>query len=311
VLALGEHFSQASVTFFCPGEVAEYFHSITADASFVEYDTAQRYLFSPAFARHGAALAHERFDLCFLLDTAPDLAVLDLVGRTGARVRAGYAEAADFPFLNHIVKVSGVSTFLAERYSAMARSLGAAAGQRPTLEVSKDVREGLVHLLRDLRIDPAAPLATVDACGIARDLGAQWTSGLIERLRAAVHVTLCCPAAHGASDETVRWLAGCGVTVVPPLTVPRLAALVSRSQLVVTANSPLLQLTTLLGRPGVAVLPAHDAVYVRSGSSVRTVCFDGAPGEATAAAVVAEAGRVAEPGREAAAFTTKSARDTK
>jgi len=153
-----------------------------------------------------------------------------------------------------------------------------------------------VHLLRDLRIDPDAPLAVVDACGIARALGRPWTAGLLERLRAAVPLTFCSPLAHGEPDDTGRWLAGCGVTVVPPLTVPRLAALLSRSQLVVTGNSPALQLSALLARPGVAVLASAQIGYLRSGGSVRAVCYDGAPGETTVAATVAEASRLMGPG---------------
>ncbi len=290
VLSIKEHFSQASVTFLCSSSVAEYYHSIAADASFVEYNAGERYLFSKVMAYHAATLARERFQVCFLLETRPDLSLLNLVGLSAARVRVGYEHAAEYPFLNHLVRPSESRPFLADRYGAMARSLGAGPARRSTLAVGREASEGVAHLLRDIQLEPSATLVCLDCCGMADACGRDWTAHLLSALREGLPATVCCPTQHGCSEDTTKWLHEQGVAVVPPLTVPRLAALLSRSALVVSGLGPMLRLATLLGRPAVGVMAEQSRdMHLPPGGRVLGVTYEQKPGERTAAAVVARA----------------------
>jgi ADP-heptose:LPS heptosyltransferase len=295
VLSIKEHFSQASVTFLCNSDVAEYYHSIAADASFVEYNTAERYLFSKVLAYHEAALTRERFQLCFLLETAPDLALLDLIGRCGAPVRAGYEHAAEYPFLNHVVRLPAQTGFLAHRYGALARSLGAQPARRSKLAVGRDAAEGVSLLLRDLRLDPSSTLLCIDSCGLERRYGRPWVEQLVVSLRDQTDAVLCVPAQHGTDERALGWLSERGATVVPPLTVPRLAALIARSALVVSGEGPVLRLAALLDRRAAGVLPAATmGIHVPDGGTVTGVAFEELPNADTIARVVAIA-RAAVP----------------
>lgn len=288
VLAIKEHFSEASVTFLCASEVAEYYHSIVADASFIEYTLSERHLFSKVLAHHAAALAREHFQICALLETQPDLALLNLVGLSGARVRVGYEHAAQYPFLNHIVRPREAPCFLAQRYGAMARSLGAPTAHRARLTAGKEASHGVERLLSDINVNQRGALVCIDCYGMAQHYGREWTATLLSALAATLPAaTLCCPARHGSDEATAQWLAARGVAVVPPLSVARLAALLAHCALAVASHAPMLRLAALLERPSIGVIPAHlHDRHIQPGATVRSVSFKAAPDEHTVAATV-------------------------
>ncbi len=288
VAALRERFPSASATFLCVTDVAEYFRSVLPEGSYIAYDLSDRYLYSPVFTAFGISIAHERPDICFLLERHPDLSLLKLVGQTGATVRAGYAGAGDYPFLNHVVKPSPEHRYRADINGALARSLGARPARAPRLVVARDAGQGVRKLLRDLSVPEQAPLVVVDAAALVRLHGREWTGLLLDALRASSSITFCYLSAPNDNDELGRWLVDRGLVVIPPLSVPRRAALVARASLVIAGASVLLRLALLLGRDIAAVVHEGEAeTLIPKGVRAHVASFSGAPDDSTVAAVVA------------------------
>lgn len=258
VVALREHFSQASVSFLCRAEVAEYFRSIAPEASFVDYQLEDRYLHSPVFAAFGISFAHEHFDLCFLLERKPHMALLDIVGKTGARVRIGYDGSCEYPFINYVVRPSAGESQV-QYNCAMARSMGLKIGKRPRLVVAREAVQGVNRLLRDIGVDAARPFLAIDSGGLIERYGTEWTALLVSALLEGPTAAVCAMgSAPEADGEQVRPIASAGAKIVPSLPVPRCAALLSRAECVVAPHTVLLRMATLLGKPSVAVLPDTD-----------------------------------------------------
>ncbi|MBD3239325.1 MAG: hypothetical protein GF331_01975 [Chitinivibrionales bacterium] len=290
VVALREHFSQASVSFLCRAEVSDYFRSIAPEASFIDYQLEDRYLHSPVFAAFGISFAHEHFDLCFLLEKHPDMALLDIVGKTGARVRIGYDGACEYPFINYVVRPS-TSKSLVQRNCAMARSMGLKTGKRPRLLVAREAIQGVSRLLRDIGVDAAKPFLVIDGGEFVARFGSEWTASLVSALRAGAPATVCATGGSEGGEDSCREIAAAGAKMVPPLTVPRTAALLSKAVCVVAPHTILLRMATLLGKPSVAVLPDGEAGGGAPKELCTAVSYTNSPDAETVSRIVSEARR--------------------
>lgn len=286
IVALHEHYEQASLTFLCLHSVADYLRSIVPDANFVEYPPEEDPLHFQTLTTLKAYFSEERFDMCFLLERSPSLALMDIVGRCGARVRIAYAGTADYPFVNHQVRPSACD-YAAEFNSGMARTIGAHMKHPPRLIVAKEASQGVAHLLRDMGLSDQAKLLVADASSLAARFGAEWTAMLVFELAKETGMVVAVPSERSTDEALFRRLAGDGAKAVPPLTVPRTAALLSRAECLVTVPSPLLRLANLLDRPVVSVQNASDqARYVKPGKRTSAVTCEGSADLHTAAEVV-------------------------
>ncbi len=308
VVALREHFSQASVSFLCRAEVSDYFRSIAPEASFVDYHLDDRYLHSPVFAAFGISFAHEHFDLCFLLEKHPHMALLDLVGKTGARVRVGYDGAGEYPFVNYVVRPSTCES-LVEHNCAMARSMGLRIGSRRRLVVAREAVQGVDRLLRDIGANASEPFIALDIGGFIAACGAEWTVSLVSALRHASHAAICAVETAGETDnDYARRIASAGAKVVPSLPVPRSAALLSKAVCVAAPRSVLLRMATLLGKPSVAVLPDTQRRRYAPKGLCTAVSYTDGPDEDTIGRIVTEVRRMCPPpAPEPAADASESA----
>lgn len=273
IISLMTLFKHAGITLLCERGVAPYIKMVPG-LNIVEYDAQDH--FSSEFSQM-AQQFRGSVDICFLLDTAPDLPVLYLVGSTAADVRVGYCDAGDYPFLNLHVRPSGKRTYLADWYSCMAETFGARSGEIRWRVAQKTVEE-VEHLIRELKMKPDASLIGFDAVHFIRSFGIEWTEKLLAELNKLKLGTIYFHVAHETREEELIWLCKQNVPSFPDLSTSRLAALVSKSKIIISGNTPMYALAGLLYTPAVGFFPENEIRrYCPQNALLKGIAYSGQP----------------------------------
>jgi ADP-heptose:LPS heptosyltransferase len=278
-LQLTAHFRNTSFFLCCTGKVATFFRHIQPNATFFEYDTWQRFLFSGLFEEWGKAFLKEEFDLCLILEHTPDISLLYLAGKTAAAVRAGYSEAGgEFPFLNIHVNPSPERRNRTEQNKIMARALGASESIKVNWSITKETEEELSHTLRERKISFGARLVGIDAGLFLRSFGTDWTEMLCTRLRENSSVSYYFFIEDEPDEGVSPSLTSFGFPVFSNLSPPRCIALIARSAGIISGKSVFFELANMLGRPVVGVFDENQcALYCQESALTKAVTYSGEP----------------------------------
>jgi ADP-heptose:LPS heptosyltransferase len=257
VIEMAAHFKGAAVTLLAEEGCVPFARMIDG-ATVVEYRRESKKLFSATFNGLNHDVAGTA-DLACLLTRDEDLPLLYLAGKTAAPIRVGYTGAGGSPFINLHIGPSADRRYLPEWNCAMAEILGARRLKSHRSSVAKATVEEIDQLLRDQRLEPSARLVGIDLSFFIRQFGAKWANGLMEA---------CMPcfgqaAAYLYAEETCgaaerEKIAKHGLPLIEGLTLPQTAALAARSAVVVTGNSLLYGLATLVGAQAVGVFSAEE-----------------------------------------------------
>jgi ADP-heptose:LPS heptosyltransferase len=286
-LGLTTLFKNAAFSVFCTHDVGVLFQQIHPEAEITEYDMSQRYLFSRDFHVLGKRFNKEKFDLCVLLEHSPDISLLSLVGKTASPIRAGYKGSGDFPFLNVHVNPSIARKYLSDHNFMIARIFGASDKTMVRWSVAKETMEEITHMLHEFQILPMSRLVGIDAGFFFAAFGETWTGTLINKLKAVGAFTYYVYNYGEPDDETYRFLYAHGVPVFANMTPSRSAALISRSDFVVTGKTVFFELASLLQKPVIGLFEKNEiARYCRQSSTTHGIVFDSLPGQTTVEHIV-------------------------
>jgi len=244
IISLMTLFKHAGITLLCEREVAPYIKMVPG-LNIVEYDAQDH--FSADFSQM-AQQFRGSVDVCFLLDTSPELPLLYLVGATRAEVRVGYCDAGDYPFLNLHIRPSEKRTYLVDWYCCMAETFGARTGEIRWRVAQKTIEE-VDHLIKELKMKPDAPLVGFDALYFIRSYGIEWTEAFLVELNKLKLGTVYFHVAHQTEEQELIWLCKQNVPSFADLSTSRLAALVSKSKIIISGNTPMYALAGLLFTP--------------------------------------------------------------
>ena len=208
-----------------------------------------------AFARR---LRAEKFDVA--VDLQGLFRSAWLTRRTGAPVRAGFRSARELAwmFYNLRVRVDHANLHAVDRYLLVAGKLG--------LEIERPVRFN-VHVSDEARAFARETLAGLNGGGkpvIALMPGSQWPSkrwpaehfaALARRLaeRGACVVFLGGPGEESLVERIRAMETGPAASLAGKTTIPQLAAMLERADVVVAGDSGPMHLAVALGRPVVAL----------------------------------------------------------
>lgn len=283
VLSLIARFREGHCVLFCEEAVGAYFSGIGGIGRTIAYGAPAPELFSSDYRALDAEVNGEGFDVCVLLDPAPAASVIALAGRTLARVRAGFAGAGPFPFLNLRVEAAPGPRYAPDRLLALTRALGAEPVAPVRWRVAKNSREETDQLLRESNMAPGAALVGIDALYFFEQFGEEWTGRLLDRLRDRDNLTL---YLYGETAERPPgadvWLSRQRLPLFHGLSVPMTAALVDRSAAVISGGTPFFEVSRLLQKPSIGVFGAGDSTErFREAPWSRAVVFGAAPDDAT------------------------------
>ncbi len=271
-------YRNASFVLFCTAKVGAFFKHVHPEATIVEYDPSERFLFSGLFEERGRFFSKEEFDLCLVLEHAPDISVLYLAGKTSALIRAGYTEAGEFPFLNMHVNPSREQRYRAEQNAVMARALGSTEERTMRWSVSKETLDEISHMLQELKIPASARLVGLDAGIFLRVFGQDWTEMLWNKLRGNKTFSFYWHVAEEPDEAMSRFLSSTELPVFAGFSAPRSVALIAKSAGIVSGRSVFFELANMMRKPVVGIFEENErAVFCQGSATTKAVTFSTAP----------------------------------
>jgi ADP-heptose:LPS heptosyltransferase len=277
-LRITGHYRNASFYLFCTGKVGAFFKHVHPEATIIEYEPSERFLFSRQFEERGKFFSREEFDLCLVLEHSPDMSMLYLAGKTSALIRAGYTEAGEFPFLNMHVNPSREQRYRAEQNAVMARALGASEERAMHWSVSKETMEEISHMFQELKIPLSARLIGLDAGLFFRVFGQDWIEMLWARLRDNKIFTFYWYVGEEPDEALSSLLSSLGVPVFSNLSAPRSAALIGKSVGVVSGKSIFFELANMMRKPVLGIFEENErALYCQTSALTTAATYSGAP----------------------------------
>jgi len=248
ITGIASLFKHAGVTLVCERQTTSLVKMIPG-LNVIEYDLDSSRTFSKQFT----GLAKEFrgvVDICFLLDHKPDLPLLYLAGASAAPTRVGYYGAGEFPFLNLQVSPSKQRKYIPDLNCSISDLFGAKP-EGVCWSVAPKVLDEIDHLLRESKIKRKGSLIGVDALFLFRKFGQQCAEQFLCRFKELNNGEMYLYADHIDSVKETDWLKSQKLPVLTHLSESRTAALVSRSDLIITGNTLLYVVAGLLNRPAI------------------------------------------------------------
>lgn len=241
VISLVSTFKHAAITLLCEQSIASVVNMIPG-LSIIEYDIEDRIGFGSSFLNLSRQFRGSA-DICFLLDHQPELAVLYFTGATHAPIRIGYHDSGEYPFLNLHVRPSVFKKYLPEWNCSIAQMF---SNENENLKwsVAKKTIEEVEHLMKESGMKREPRLAGIDIESLLTTLGETGTLKFISTILSLKTFKWYIYLSEGMTGAS--WIQQFNIPILSDLSVSRTAALVTMSELVVTGNTMLYGLATLL-----------------------------------------------------------------
>jgi ADP-heptose:LPS heptosyltransferase len=241
VISLVSTFKHAAITLLCEQSIASVVNMIPG-LSIIEYDIEDRIGFGSSFLNLSRQFRGSA-DICFLLDHQPELAVLYFAGATRAPIRIGYHDSGEYPFLNLHVRPSAYKKYLPDWNCSIAQMF---SNESENLKwcVAKKTIEEVEHLMKESGMKKGPNLGGIDVVSLLNTLGESCTSKLLSSIISLTTFKWYLYLNEGMT--TPSWIQQFNIPILSDLSVSRAAALVTESELIITGNSMLYGLATLL-----------------------------------------------------------------
>jgi len=243
VLSLMAIFTKAKVTAFCPDAGTSLLKMIPGleIVTYLKEETDHFASFS-SFSRQ----FKNNVDICILLDRTPDITKVLFVTSTNAPIRAGYKDAGDFPFLNLKVGANPDKQYLPQRNGMMAEMFSKEF-ESPKFSVSRKLIDDVEHMLKEQRFAEDAGLIGIDGLYFLDKFGQQWFLKLVRQIEKDFSEKVYCYLSREPSQQEATFFTTERIRCITPLTESRLAALVTKTSLILSSNSLLYGLATIFG----------------------------------------------------------------
>jgi ADP-heptose:LPS heptosyltransferase len=286
ILAFTNYFRDAHRVIICERSTASYFDYMQGIAEIVSYDAEGRFLYSREMTALETVLSSREYDVCVMMERAPDISLLKLMLRISSGIRIGYDNGRRDGFYNFRVRGGAGQGHVSARTLLLAHTIGARPPGSIQWNVSKQSMEEIRHALRENRVDTSVPLAGIDAGYFYRRFGSAWAGRLVASLTQQHRFSWYLYSESAPGEGLLAWCAATNLPLFSSLSPSRTAALIQLSWVVVSGRAVLFALASILSRPVVAVLERSEAAaYSTSSPRCSVVQFSGNPGEETVAAV--------------------------
>jgi hypothetical protein len=276
-----QKYKKATMTFICPKAHAPLIGSLK-NARVIEYDPHDFLIYGAEHARVVNEVLNSSYDFCIMLEKQYTLAHLYIVGISRAHLRVGWDDGDSARFLNiRLVATQREGVSLWERNLETANFLDAKIGDK-RWGVKKTTAEEVSKLLGEHGIDGERTLICIDLASLESCYGREWCERLLKTLKQKWP-----PGQYFAfngfeGENNGVNIENTSVKVLPPMPVPRAAALMARTNLTITGPGPLLGLVQLSGSKTVPILTHEQAaIYCRKCETVLPALFSEKPGVET------------------------------
>lgn len=253
VISLVSTFKHAAVALLCEQTIASVVNMIPG-LEIIEYDVEDRIGFGSSFLNLSRQF-QDSADICFLLDHQPELGVLYFAGSTRAPIRIGYHDSGDYPFLNLRIRPSEFKKYIPDWNSTIAQMF-CRENRNLQWSVAKKTIEEVEHLMKESGMKRGARLAGIDIVFLTNTFGQNGASKIISSLISLKSFKwyICLIEGECASS----WMEQFKTPILSDLSVSRSAALVTLSELIITGNTILYGLATLLDKSAIGFFNQGD-----------------------------------------------------
>ena len=275
LFAILGRFKNSNLTFICPAAHSS-FVSGMKNVRVIKFNPAEFSLYSAEFNRLVRELTSRAFDICVMLERNYSLAHLYLIGMSRAHLRVGWGDDSAYPFLNiRLVSVPRENVNLWERNMEAAKILDADTGSNVRWGVQKSTADEVAQLLTEHRLKKDPALVCVDLVSLRSACGDEWCAELLKSLKNsnAGHFYI-----FGGTEEENSALKDAPFPVLAPLSIPKTAALMACTTLVVTGPGALLGLAQISSCRVAPVLTKEQAAfYCKQNSRIMPALFSEKP----------------------------------
>jgi ADP-heptose:LPS heptosyltransferase len=275
LFAILGRYRDSNLTFVCPAPHSSFVSGLK-NVRVIKFDPAEFSLYSAEFNRLIREMAAKSFDICVMLERRYTLAHLYIAGMSRAHMRIGWDDGNSFPLLNiRLVSVQREGVTLWERNLEAAKILGANAGSKVRWGVQKSTAEEVAQMLNDQKLKKDPALICVDAASLQGNCGREWCAELLGALRGSKAGRF---YIFGGSEEENKSIKEAPFPILPSMSVPKTAALMACTDLVITSAGALLGLSQISACKIVPVVTKEQAgTYCRQSSRIMPVIFSEKP----------------------------------
>jgi len=271
LFAILGRYKNSNITFICPAAHSS-FVSGMKNVRVIKFDPSEFSLYSSEFNRLVRELATRAFDICVMLERDYTLAHLYLIGMSRAHLRIGWADDSAYPFLNiRLIAVQRENVTLWERNLEAAKILSAETDSKVRWGVQKSTAEEVAQLLNEHRLKKDPALICVDLASLKAACGDEWCAELLKSLKSSNAGNF---YVFGGTEAENSALKDAPFPVLPPMSIPKTAALMACTTLVITGPGALLGLAQISSCRIVPVLTKEQAaLYCRQSGRITPALF--------------------------------------
>jgi hypothetical protein len=195
-----------------------------------------------------------------------------LIGSTNAPIRAGYEEAAGYPFLNLKARASLSNLYLPDKNCVMAELFGIQS-ESLRMSVARKTLEEMDHLLKEIHISHEHGLVGIDSLFFLEQFGEQWFENFLNRLHQNCNNSFYFYLDKEPSVQQLSWLKNQKISCIKELSASRIAALVHLSDLVIAGNTIFYGIAAVLNKSAIGFFREDEMNAYCPGTNKLRGCF--------------------------------------
>ena len=278
IISLASAYPACSWEILGGAEITDYFSSVRGVSRCPSWDGRARQLFTPQFAQVVHQIHASGYNLCLLLDSNPSLCSLYMTQASGAPIRIGFRNAAEFPFVNIAANPSAGRIYRTDRNLYLLEVLGVPVAKGIRFSVGKPTLNEVGLLVKEQISTVSQPMIGIDISWFYDVCGEGWTQSCITAARNIPGHVVFGIASRPMSERMRLWCKNNQLPVCEGLSASRLAGLVVSCAVMMCGTSALYELTHLLHAAGIGLFETHDEpLYFKPASHVRAVSYCGRP----------------------------------
>lgn len=279
LFTIAGRYKDSNLTFVCPTAHSS-FVSTLKNARLIKFNPAEFSLYSAEFNKLVKELSTKSFDICVMLERRYTLAHLYLVGLCRAHLRVGWDAGNSYPFMNIRLVVSDredVSEW--ERNLEAAKILEADVESRPRWGLQKSAAEEVAQLLSENKLKKDPALICIDLASLENSCSKEWCAELMKALKSAYGLGRFC--VFGGMEDENHPPKEAPFPILPPMSIPKTAALISYTDVVIAGFGPMFGLSQISSKSKmVPVLSKSQlARYCKKNERIMPVVFSESPGQ--------------------------------
>lgn len=143
--------------------------------------------------------------------------------------------------------------------------------------VAKKTIEEMNHLFKELKIPANEKLIGVDGLFFLRQFGVEWTEAFLERIN-DLKRSLYLFVDENPKISELKWFKDLTIPAIPDLSVFRNAALINRSDVIITGNSLMYALAGLMNKPAIGFFKEDELeTYCPQTATLRGISYNRDP----------------------------------